>query len=52
MNTVKKYTSDTFRLDIKNGLKLDFTKIPFQHCCNNFPLSKEEISIINSKTQE
>ena len=49
----KKYTSDTFILDIiKNGLKLDFNEIPFQHCCNNFPLSKEEMSIINSEIQK
>ena len=46
----KKYTSDTFILDIiKNELKLDFNEIPFQHCCNNFSFSKEEISIINSE---
>ena len=39
----KKYTSDTFILHvIENGLKLDFNEIPFQSCCNNFPLSKEE----------
>ena len=38
----KKYTSDTFILDIiKNGLKLDFNEIHFQRCCNNFPYSKE-----------
>ena len=49
----KKYTSDTFIHDIiKNGLKLDFNEIPFQHCCNNFPLSKEEMSIINSEIQK
>ena len=31
MNTRKKYTSDTFKLDIiENGLKLDFNEIPFQ----------------------
>ena len=35
----------------KNGLKLDFNEIPFQQCCNNFPLSKEEMSIINSEIQ-
>ena len=46
----KKYTSDTFILDIiKNELKLDFNEIPFQHCCNIFPLLKEEMSIINSE---
>ena len=38
----KKYTSDTFILDIIiNGVKLDFNEIPFQRCCNNFPLSKK-----------
>ena len=36
----------------KNGLKLDFNEIPFQHCCNNFPLSKEEMSIIKSEIQK
>ena len=35
----------------KNGLKLDFNEIHFQQCCNNFPLSKEEMSIINSEIQ-
>ena len=31
MNTRKKYTSDTFKLDIiENGLKLDFNEITFQ----------------------
>ena len=35
----------------KNGLKLDFNEIRFQQCCNNFPLSKEEMSIINSEIQ-
>ena len=35
----------------KNGLKLDFNEIPFQQCCNNSPLSKEEMSIINSEIQ-
>ena len=40
----KKYTSDT-----RNGLKLDFNKIPFQH---NFLISKEELSIINSEIQK
>ena len=49
----EKYTSDTFILDImKNGLKLDFNKMPFQSCCNNFSPSKEEISIINSEIQK
>ena len=49
----KKYTSDTFILDIiTNGLKLDFNEIPFQHCCNNFPLSREEMSIMNSEIQK
>ena len=49
----KKYTSDTFILEIiKNGLKLDLNEILFQHCCNNFPLSKEEMSIINSEIQK
>ena len=49
----KKYTSDTFILEIiKNGLKLDLNEILFQHCCNNFPLSKEEMSIINSEVQK
>ena len=37
---------------IKNGLKLDFNEIRFQHCCNNFSLSKEEMSIINSEIQK
>ena len=23
-------------------IKLDFYEIPFQHCCNNFSLAKEE----------
>ena len=36
----------------KNGLKLDFNEIPFQHCCNNFPLSKEEMSITNSEIEK
>ena len=40
----KKYTSDT-----RNGLKLDFNEIPFQH---NFLISKEELSIINSEIQK
>ena len=35
----------------KNGLKLDFNEIPFKQCFNNFPLSKEEMSIINSEIQ-
>ena len=49
----KKYTSDTFMLDIiKNELKLNFNEIPFQHCHNNFPLSEEEMSIINSEIQK
>ena len=49
----KKFTSDTFILDIiKNGFKLDFNEIPFQHCCSNSPLSKEEMSIINSEIQK
>ena len=49
----KKYASDNFKLEIiKNGLKLDFNEILFQHCCNNFPLSKEEMSIINSEIQK
>ena len=49
----KKYTSDTFIHGIiKNGLELDFNEIPFQHCCNNFPLSKEEMSIINYEIQK
>ena len=49
----KKYTSDTFILGIiKNGLKLDFNGIRFQCCCNNFPLSKEEMRIINSEIQK
>ena len=49
----KKYISDTFLLDIiKNGLKLDFNEIPFQHCCTNFLLSKEEMSITNSEIQK
>ena len=49
----KTYTSDTFILDIiKNGLKLDSNEIPFQHCCNNFPFSKEEMSIINSEIKK
>ena len=49
----KKYTSDTFILDIiKNGLKLDFNELPFKHCCNSFPLSKEEMRIINSEIQK
>ena len=53
MNTGKKNTSDTFILDIiKNGLKLDFNEIPFQYCCNNFHLSKEETSVINSEIQK
>ena len=48
----KKYITDTFILDIiKNGLQLDFNEIPFQHCCKNFPLSKEEMSIIYSEIQ-
>ena len=33
-------------------LKLDFNEIPFQHCCNNFPLSKEEMGIVNSEIQK
>ena len=49
----KTYTSDTFILDIiKNGLKLDFNELPFKHCCNSFPLSKEEMRIINSEIQK
>ena len=49
----KKYTSDTFMLDIiKNELKLNSNEIPFQHCHNNFPLSEEEMSIINSEIQK
>ena len=49
----KKYTGDTFILDIiENGLKLNFNELPFQHCCNNFPLLKEEMSIINSEIQK
>ena len=48
-----KYTSDIFILDIiTNGFKLDFNEIRFQRCCNNFPLSKEEMSIINSEIQQ
>ena len=35
----------------KNGLKLDFNEIPFKQYFNNFPLSKEEMSIINSEIQ-
>ena len=46
----EKYTSDTFILDIiKNGVKLVFNEVAFQCCCNNFPLLKEERSIINSE---
>ena len=37
---------------IKNGLKLDFNEIPFQLCCNNFLLSKEEIKITKSEIQK
>ena len=49
----KKYTSGTFILDIiKNRLKLDLNEIPSQRCCNNFPFSKEEMSVINSKIQK
>ena len=49
----KKYTSDSIILDIIiNEPKLDFNEIPFQHCCNNFPLSKEEMSIIKSEIQK
>ena len=49
----KNYTSDTFILDIiKNGLKSDFHEISFQHCCNNFSLSEEEMSIFNSEIQK
>ena len=48
----KKYTSDTFILDIiKNGLKLDFNELPFKECCNSFPLSKEEMRIINCEVE-
>ena len=36
---------------IKSGLKLDFNETPSQRCCNNFPLSKEEISISNYEIQ-
>ena len=51
--TLEKYTSHTFILDIiKSGLKLDYNEISFQHCCNNFPLSKEEMSITNSEIQK
>ena len=53
LRTLQKYTSDIFILDIiKNELKLDFTEIPFQHRCNSFPLSTEEMSIINSEIQK
>ena len=53
MNTGKKYTIDTFILDIiKNGLKLNLIEISFQHCCNNISLSKEEMRIINSKIRK
>ena len=49
----KKYTSDTFILDIiKDGLKLDLNEIPFQHCCTNFPLSKKGMSLINTEIQK
>ena len=37
---------------IKNGLKLDFNEIPFQHCCNNFPLLEQKMSIINYEIQK
>ena len=51
--TPQKYSSDTFILDIiKNRIKLEFNEIPFQCCCNNFPLSKEEMNIINSETEK
>ena len=50
---MKNYTSDTFILDIiKNGLELDFNEILLQPCCNNFPLSKEEMSFANSEIQK
>ena len=49
---MKNYTSDTFILDIKNGLELDFHEILLQPCCNNFPLSKEEMGFTNSEIQK
>ena len=36
---------------MKNEFKLEFTQIPFQRCCNSFPLSKKEMSI-NSEIQK
>ena len=50
---MKNYTSDTFILDIiKTGLELDFNETLLQPRCNNFPLSKEEMSFTNSKIQK
>ena len=37
---------------IKNGLKLEFNEIPFQLCCKNIPLSKEDMSVNNSYLQK
>ena len=44
-------TRDTFILDV-NRIKLDFNEIPFQCCCNNFSLSNEEMSIVNSEIEQ
>ena len=37
---------------IKNVFKLEFNEILFQRCYKNFPLLKEERSIINSEIQK
>ena len=51
--TMDNYASDTFILDvIKSGIKFDLIERTYQHCCNNFPLLKEEMSIINSDIQK
>ena len=52
MNTGKKYTDTFIPVMIKKGRKLDFHEIHFQRCCNNLPLRKQEMSIINSEIQK
>ena len=51
MNTGKS-TPEILSYLILSKMGLDFNEIPFQHCCSNVPLSKEEMSIIISEIQK